>query len=107
MVLSLKKRVIFFFGVLLTGVVGVLGGYTRAHFSREGSLIASSARADTPLACGSPCDLRFWTQQQCDYYFCGVGGGDGCCSDASGAGACADACSGCGSDSCDSGGCSY
>ena len=58
-----KRKTLFLMGLMLTSMVGFLGGVVRGSFSNAPSLF-ESANADIPPACNPP-----WSQAQCDIYF--------------------------------------
>lgn len=66
MVYSIRKRILFFIGIFVTGLVGVVSNYVRTHYSKSGSLIAPTANADVNA---TTCDLTIYTQAQCDNYY--------------------------------------
>jgi len=79
MILNVRKKILFFIGIFLTGLIGILSGYMRTNYSKSSSLIAPNVRADVVVCgwCGCP-----YTNLQCDNYAT-FGDGDGCCGDAS------------------------
>lgn len=71
MIYSIRKRILFFVGVFVTGLVGILSSHIRTQFSKNDSLIVSTAHADVNSA---TCDLTRYTQAQCDNYYSCDGG---------------------------------
>jgi hypothetical protein len=68
---KMKKRSLFYLGAVLTGLAGIVGSYFGKQYSKEDSLLVSSAHADV-----APWAWGFGDGG-------GVGGGDGSggCSD--------------------------
>lgn len=58
-----KRKTLFLMGLVLTSMVGFLGGAVRGY-SIKGPSLFESANADIPPACNPP-----WSQAQCDIYF--------------------------------------
>lgn len=75
MILSARKKILFFIGIFLTGLIGIFSGYMRTNYSKSGSLIIPNVRADVAACgwCGCP-----YTNLQCDNHQM-FGDGDGCC----------------------------
>lgn len=69
MVRVIRKRAVFFLGILLAGIAGMLGSYLRSSYSKDASPLIPTAKAD--LACWS------CSGDGCD----GCGDGCGGCSD--------------------------
>jgi hypothetical protein len=63
----LGRKLLFFIGVSLAGILGILGSYMRTNYSKNGSLIVPNAHADNTSTCGT-CGCPY-TQSQCDTYW--------------------------------------
>ncbi len=72
MIVKVKKRTLFFIGLLLTSVFSLITGL-RTSFLKDESMLVTTAHADTPAAqcgtCGCP-----WTELQCVSWDAGGGG---------------------------------
>lgn len=49
MIQRAKKKTSFLLGVLVTGILGTIGGHLNSNYSRDSSLIVPTAKADIPL----------------------------------------------------------
>lgn len=68
MIRNIRRKTLFFIGIFLTGLLGILNSYTRTNYSKSNSLIVPTANADVPSTCGS-CGCP-WTESQCIVYYC-------------------------------------
>ena len=66
MVRGIRKKMLFFVGIFLTGMFGTVNSFMRTNYSKNNSLITPKARADTPSSCGW-CGCP-WTDAQCTIY---------------------------------------
>lgn len=80
MIQKVRKGTSFLLSVLITGILGTIGGYLSANYSKEGSLLVSVARADVPHIDS----FSFGGDGGGDGAGAGDGGGDGACSGSSG-----------------------
>ena len=48
MIQRVRKSTSFLLSILVTGILGTLGGYLSSNYSKDGSLFVSIARADVP-----------------------------------------------------------
>lgn len=84
MVIQMRKKIVFFLGIFVAGILSTIGNYFRSNYSKSESLLAPHARADVV------CNQALWSDAQCISYFGGgdgggggVGGDGGCCADGS------------------------
>lgn len=68
---TIKKKMFFLVGIFFTGVIGILGNYLKTNYTKGGSLIIPTAKADIPEPCDCgavpPCT---YTVEQCTVYWC-------------------------------------
>lgn len=48
MIQKAKKRTSFFLGILVTSILGTIGGYVNSNYSKDGSFLVPVAKADVP-----------------------------------------------------------
>lgn len=48
MIQKAKKRTSFFLGILITSILGAIGGHINANYSKDGSFLVPVAKADIP-----------------------------------------------------------
>lgn len=48
MIQKVRKSTSFLLSILVTGILGTIGGYLSSNYSKDGSLFVSIARADVP-----------------------------------------------------------
>lgn len=68
MIHNIKRKTLFFVGIFLTGLLGILNSYMRTNYSKSNSLVVPTANADVPSACSS-CGCP-WTESECAVYYC-------------------------------------
>lgn len=78
MIQKAKKKTSFLISVLITGILGTVGGYLSANYSKNSSFFAPIAKADVPASSGFGGSVG-----DGDSGGGGGGGGGGDCSDGS------------------------
>lgn len=54
MIQKAKKKTSFFLGILVTGILGTIGGYINSNYSKDGSFLIPVAKADVPSPFSNP-----------------------------------------------------
>lgn len=52
MIQRAKKKTSFLLGILITGILGTIGGYVNSNYSKNSSLFVTIAKADIPGSSG-------------------------------------------------------
>ncbi len=73
MIQKAKKRTSFFLGILVTSILGTIGGYVNSNYSKDGSFLVPVAKADVP----NPLSGTGF-EGSALYADAGSGGGSGC-----------------------------
>jgi hypothetical protein len=53
MIQKAKKKTSFFLGILVTGILGTIGGYVNSNYSKDSSFLIPVAKADVPFGSSS------------------------------------------------------
>jgi len=53
MIKVIKKRTSFLLSILVTGILGTIGGYVSSNYSKDGSFLVPIAKADIPAPAGT------------------------------------------------------
>ncbi|MFA6078043.1 MAG: hypothetical protein WC724_03450 [Candidatus Paceibacterota bacterium] len=78
MIQKAKKRTSFFLGILVTSILGTIGGYVNSNYSKDGSFLVSVAKADVPSPFGGTGFEGGSAGESALGVDAGSGGGSGC-----------------------------